>query len=431
MKKIPFTCDVLVVGGGIAALCAGISARRAGASVLLVECAPKEMRGGNTRHSRNFRIKHDETSSLVRGTYSEEEFLSDVYLAAAGTSDETLARLLVRKSAELPQWLAANGVVFQNMTDSTLPWSRKTAFFLGGGKAMVNALYATAAQGGIAILYDSAVSALHPDGSVTFIRKGAPETLHAKVVVVCSGGYQANKDWLRREWGEGAANFVNRGTPFATGNVLQLLLDMGARSVGIPGACHLVAVDARSPEHDGGIVTRVDGIPFGIVVDRYGRRFYDERTETGPRRYSMWGKLVAGRPGQIATLILDATGFKRSLPSIFPPLRAQSVAAMAVLLNMDPATLTATVGQCGKLKVPPFFAFPIRPGVTFTCHGIKVDEQARVIMNDGQPSDNLFAAGMIMAPNIIGTDYLAGAAITIGAVFGRIAGEGAANHALS
>lgn len=428
--KFPLVCDVLVAGGGTAALCAAISARRAGASVLLAECAPKDMRGGNTRHSRNCRIVHAEPSSLYPGSYSEEKFRSDLDRAAGGAADEALVRLLICQSADILEWLSANGVAFQSTAGGALPWSRKTAFFLGGGKAMVNALYATASRAGVAIFYDSAVSTIHLDGSAILIRDGATQTLHARAVVACCGGYQANSTWLRQEWGEGAGNFVNRGTPFAAGDVLRSLLGLGAAAVGIPGACHLVAVDARSPKHDGGIVTRVEGIPFGIVVDRYGRRFHDEEAVAGPSRYSTWGRLVAECPGQIATLILDAKGIGRIPPSVFPPIRGQSLTEIAGRLNMDPEALTATAGQCDKLRTPPFFAFPIRPGATFTCHGVKVDERARVVMTNGQSCDNLFAAGMIMAPSILGTGYLAGAAVTIGAVFGRIAGERAARHAL-
>ncbi|MGO9024211.1 MAG: FAD-dependent tricarballylate dehydrogenase TcuA [Beijerinckiaceae bacterium] len=429
--NLPLFCDVLVVGGGTAALCAAVSARQAGAAVLLAERAPKELRGGNTRHSRNCRIMHQEPSPLFPASYSEDEFWSDLEHVAGGAVDEALARLLIRRSADIPEWLAANGVAFQTIADGSLPWSRKTAFFLGGGKAMVNALYATACRAGVAILYDSAVSALDLDGSATLSRDGVTKTVRTRATVVCSGGYQANKAWLRRAWGEAADNFVNRGTPFATGDALQSLLDLGAAAAGSPGACHLVAVDARSPEHDGGIVTRVKAIPFGIVVDRHGRRFHDEEAEAGPKHYSAWGRLVASCPGQSATLILDAKGIERMPPSVFPPIQGQTIAEIAAALNIDLDGLTATVEECGKLKAPPFSAFPIRPGVTFTCHGVKVDQRARVLMSDGHPCKNLFAAGMIMAPNILGTGYLAGAAITIGVVFGRIAGEEAARYALS
>ncbi len=431
IMKLPLFCDVLVVGGGTAALCAAVSARQAGASVLLAEGAPKHLRGGNTRHSRNCRIMHQEPSSLVPGSYSEEEFWSDLDQVAGGAVDEALVRLLIRRSADILQWLAANGVAFQTTAAGLLPWSRKTAFFLGGGKAMVNALYATACRAGVAILYECAVSALDLDGSASLSRDGVTTTVRARAVVVCSGGYQANKAWLRRVWGEAADNFVNRGTPFADGGALQSLLDLGAATAGSPGACHLVAVDARSPAHDGGIVTRVGAIPFGIVVDRFGRRFHDEQAETGPKHYSAWGRLVAGCPGQSATLILDAKGIERMPPSMFPPIQGQTIADIAAALNIELDGLTTTVEACGKLKTPPFSAFPIRPGVTFTCHGVKVDARARVLMRDGQPCEKLFAAGMIMAPNILGTGYLAGAAITIGTVFGRIAGEGAARHAHS
>lgn len=431
MQKYHSDCDVLVIGGGAAALCAAISARQAGASVAVVEKAPKEMRGGNSRHSRNLRIMHPAASALFPASYGEEEFLSDIRHVADGAADDALASLLVRQSMNIPEWLAANGVVFQTTASKTPPpWSRKTAFLMGGGKAMVNALYATAIRKGVAVFYNSAVAAIEADCSATLMVGGETQRLRARAVIACCGGYQANKAWLCRDWGEGAGNFINRGTPFATGEVLQSLLEMGAASVGVPGACHLVAVDARSPEHDGGVVTRIYGIPLGIVIDRSGCRFHNEKADSGPRRYSLWGKLVAERPGQTATLILDAKSVDRIRPAVFAPIKARTIAELAVALSIDRHILTSTIEQCGSLTAPPFSAFPIRPGVTFTCHGVKVDERARVVSSTGRAYDGLFAAGVIMAPNILGTGYLAGAGVTIGAVFGKIAGEEAARYAL-
>jgi tricarballylate dehydrogenase len=159
---------------------------------------------------------------------------------------------------------------------------------------------------------------------------------------------------------------------------------------------------------------------------------------------------VACCPGQIAWLVLDAPAEAGLRPSLFPPLRAPTIAGLAAAAGLDPAGLQATVAafnaaiaagtahtgglvpaktrRARPIATPPFAAIPIRPGISFTCHGVKVDNAARVVMANGRAIENLFAAGMVMAPNILGTGYLAGAAVTIGAVFGRIAGEEAARH---
>lgn len=402
--------DILVIGGGLAALCAAITARRAGATVRLAEASPRSLRGGNTRHSRNLRIRHDAPGPppepLFRLTYPAADFLADLHTANAGAGNPQLCHVLVDRSAELPEWLAAQGVVFQTRD---IPPSRKTAFLLGGGMAALNALYATAEALGVEILYD------HPIPSLLL------HDLPASAVIVCCGGHQAD---LRH-------GLINRGTPFASGTMLHSLLAQGVAAVGQDGAAHLVAVDARSPDHDGGIVTRVDGMCHGMVVDGAGNRFQDECSVVGQNRYAVWGHLIAALPDRQATLIVDADGHTAMPLSAFPPLSAPSLPALAALLRLDHDALARSATECRRVRQPPFFAYPLRPGITFTCLGVHVDHTTRLIMQDGSRCDTLFAAGMIMAPNVLGTGYLAGGGMTIGAVFGRIAGEEAARHVLA
>jgi len=402
--------QVLVIGGGLAALAAAISARRAGASVTLAEAAPPALRGGNTRHSRNLRIAHDAPIPQIPGSYRQDEFLTDLRKASEGKSDPALSRLLVRASGDLPDWLAAQGVVFQTLG---IPYSRKTAFFLGGGTAAVKALYATAERLGVRILYGQAVESVD-------LESGAAGAFCPHATVIACGGAQAAKQ-----------GYVNRGTPFAEGEVLRAALAQGADAVGDADAAHLVAVDARSPVADGGIVTRVDGMEHGMAVDARGARFADETAVTGPTRYASWGRLVANLPERRAALVLDADGFPRAPLSVYPPIEAPTLAELAARLGADAATLQASARESGRVSRAPFYAFPMRPGITFTCLGLRVDETARVVLRGGSPCANIFAAGMIMAPNILGTGYVAGGGMTIGAVFGRIAGEEAARHALA
>ena len=444
--------DILVIGGGIAALCAAITARRTGAAVRLIETAPKPLRGGNARHARNLRAVHDAPTPFSPGTYTEAEFLTELSRIAGDRFDPLLCRRLVAGSASLVPWLAAHGVPFQPAGDGLLPVSRRTSFLFGGGKTMLNALYSTAGRLGVQIAYDSPATALTlADGRVRAVDLPSAR-LQPGAVVLCCGGAQADMASLRPFWGEAADAFVLRGSPYADGALLRGLIGQGVATAGEPGACHLVAVDARSPRADGGIATRVLGIPAGIVVDAAGRRFHDEGGDTGPTRYAVWGRKVAEQPGQLAWLILDAAASTGTLPPVFPPLTAGTLPGLASLAGIDAAGLTATVAafnaavradgrtaglapdktrHARPLTVPPFSAMPIRPGITFTCLGAKVDGQARVLMADGSRVSNLFAAGMIMAPNVLGTGYLAGAGLTIGVVFGRLAGEAAARHARS
>ncbi len=420
---------MVVAGGGIAALCAALAARRAGASVLLAEQAPKALRGGNVRHARNFRVMHDAPSPMSPAAYCQAEFLSELQRVSEGRGEEALARILVRRSADIPRWLEENGVAFELPAAGDLPWSRKTVFLLGGGMALLNALYRAAGRIGVQIAYDCEVTALHPDGSAEMTAQGRPLQVASRAGIACSGGYQANRAWLRQDWGDAADRFAIRGTAFADGGLLRSLLDQGAVPSGTSGACHLVAVDARSPAFDGGVVSRVDGFRFGVVVDSNGDRFCEEEAWLGPERYSSWGRAIAGRRGQTAFLVLDALGVELAPPSVFPSIVAEDLAGMAQLLGVDRDRMERSALASGRVKVPPFHAFPIRPGVTFTALGVKVDEAARILGDGAEAFPGLFAAGMIMAPNILGGGYLAGAALTIGAVFGVIAGEGAARHA--
>lgn len=456
--------DVLVIGGGTAALCAAISARRAGVSVLMLEQAPRWQRGGNTRHSRNLRFGHESPTPLATGVYPEQEFRADLEPLTFGAADETLVGLLVRRSTEVTDWLAAAGVPFQSAASGGLPPSRKTAFLLGGGKTMLNALYATAERIGVAIRYGCEVQGLAlGNGGLEGVlcAQGADSQalgLRPRTAIACCGGAQANRDWLHAQWGDAADGFINRGTPFATGAVLESLLGQGARSVGDPQAAYLVAVDARSPADDGGIVTRVRCMPAGIVVDSSGQRRYDEGGDTASTRYSLWGQRIAGCPGQIAYLILDGRGLATAPPSLYAPIAADRLAELAAHLKLPAEPLARTLARYNAavrpptgeadpsgwhtvgldppksryalpLTEPPFAAYPMRPGVTFTYHGVAVDADMRVCLRRGGSVSNLFAAGQIMAPNIVRRGYISGLALTIGVVSGRIAGAAAARHA--
>jgi tricarballylate dehydrogenase len=463
MPDLTKTYDVLVAGGGNAALCAAITARQAGASVLLLEHAPRALRGGNSRHTRNLRAMHERPNSVLTEAYLEEEYWDDLRRVTGGNTDEQLARMTIRASSGVFEWMRDCGVRFQPSLTGTLNLSRTNAFFLGGGKALLNAYYVTAERLGIEIAYDTEVVALKlRDGFVRDVEityHGFPVTVQAKCVVASSGGFQANLDWMRQYWGDAVDNFVIRGTPYSRGRVLKNLLDQGVGSVGDPTQCHAVALDARAPKFDGGITTRLDSVPFSIVVNRNGDRFYDEGEDVWPKRYAIWGRLIAQQPGQIAYSICDAKAFTLFMPSVYPAIKADTISELAEKMSLDPAKVQETVAKynaslggapfdnskldgCGTvgldppktnwaraIDTPPYYGYPLRPGITFTYLGVRVNERAQVLMENGQPSGNLFASGEIMAGNILGKGYLAGFGMTIGTVFGRIAGQEAARHA--
>jgi tricarballylate dehydrogenase len=455
--------DVLIAGGGNAALCAAIAARRAGAAVQVLEAAPRFYRGGNTRHTRNMRCAHPAATDWLTGPYSKDEFWTDLLQVTGGNTNEDLARMMIDQSESMLDWIQEQGVRFQPSLGGTLSLGRTNSFFLGGGRAMLNALYRTAEALGVGVQYDAEVVDLEIEGaefrSALVRSPTGTRTVKARALVAASGGFEANLEWLEEAWGPVARNFLIRGTPYNRGSLLRVLLDHGVTAIGDAKQCHAVAIDARSPKFDGGIITRLDCVVFGIVVNREAERFYDEGQDFWPKRYAIWGRLVADQPEQVAYIVFDAKSLSLFMPSLYPPIRAGSISELAAQFGLDGPALEHTVAtfnaavQPGTfdhtvldgcrtsglspdksnwarpIDSPPYYAYPVKPGITFTYLGTRVDRHARMQLSDGSSARNMFAAGEIMAGNVLGSGYAAGIGMTIGSVFGKIAGEEAARHA--
>jgi tricarballylate dehydrogenase len=334
----------------------------------------------------------------------------------------------------------------------------------------MNAYYRSAERLGVQIDYNAevdqieldagrfvAASVMHksPDGSVR------RERIEASACVLAAGGFESNREWLREAWGQNergeypADQFLIRGTRYNQGVLLKHMLDQGADRIGDPTQAHMVAIDARAPLYDGGICTRIDCVSLGVVVNREARRFYDEGEDFWPKRYAIWGRLVAQQPGQVAYSIIDAKAVGRFMPPVFEGTQADSLPELARKLGLDEATFMQTLndynGACREgsfdhtalddchtegvspakthwarpLDTAPYYAYAVRPGVTFTYLGLKTDDTTAVRFNN-RPSPNLFVAGEMMAGNVLGKGYTAGVGMTIGTAFGRIAGEQAA-----
>ncbi|RYL29276.1 FAD-dependent tricarballylate dehydrogenase TcuA [Acinetobacter piscicola] len=459
--------DVLVIGGGNAALCAAIMAREEGASVLLLEAAPKEWRGGNSQHTRNLRCMHNQPQDVLVDAYPEEEYWQDLLKVTGGKTNEELARLVIRSTETCREWMKKQGVNFQPPLSGALHVARTNAFFMGGGKALVNAYYRSAQNQGVVVQYDTKIASLDiQNGQFKAAIAENGQRYEAKACVLAAGGFESNLEWLREAWGQNergewpADNFIIRGTRFNQGNLLKFMIDQGADVIGDPSQSHCVAVDARAPLYDGGICTRIDCVSLGIVVNNQAERFYDEGEDFWPKRYAIWGRLVAKQPSQIGFSIIDAKSVGRFMPPVFEGKKANSIRELAVLMDLDPDTLEKTVQDfnqsCVKgefnhtvldnchtenlspakthwavpLDSPPYYAYALRPGITFTYLGMKVEKDAAVRFNN-VPSPNLYVAGEMMAGNVLGQGYTAGVGMSIGTTFGRIAGKNAALAALN
>ncbi|MEY3486065.1 MAG: hypothetical protein RL075_70, partial [Pseudomonadota bacterium] len=347
--------DVLVIGGGNAALCAALMAREAGASVLVLESAPREWRGGNSVHTRNLRCMHDAPQDVLTEAYPEEEFWQDLLKVTGGLTTESMARLAIRESSSCRDWMRHHGVRFQPSLSGTLHLSRTNAFFMGGGKALMNAYYRSAEQLGIEVRYESPVDKLELDEG-RFVAAhvngpAGPERIEARACVVASGGFESNREWLREAWGQNEAgewpadNFAIRGTRFNMGVLLKDLIEQGADTIGAPDQSHCVAIDARAPLYDGGICTRVDCVSLGVVVNQQAQRFYDEGEDFWPKRYAIWGRLVAQQPGQRGFSIIDAKAVGRFMPPVFPGEKADTLEQLARQLGLDEQAFVKTVQE--------------------------------------------------------------------------------------
>lgn len=463
MNTPPEICDVLIAGGGNAALCAAVTAAEAGAKVTMLEAAPKHFRGGNSRHVRNIRYMHRNATDIMTGAYEEEPFYDDLLRVTDGKTDVALARFCIQESEDAVDWMRARGVRFQPALGGTLQLSETNAFFLGGGKALVNALYAHAEKLGVRVRYDTEVRGVAMGGDgfrhVTAHTENGEIEISAKAFVAAAGGFEANIPWLIEAWGPAAENFLVRGSPYNTGLTLRAMMDAGAATIGEADQCHAVAIDARVPKFDAGIVSRSDSVPFGVMVNKHAVRFYDEGEDFWPKRYAIWGRLIAAQPDQIAYSIIDAKAVPLFMPSVYAPLEADTLAGLATEIGLDGPAFEATMVaynaavQPGNLDsaildgcrtqgleieksnwarpidTPPFYAYPLAPGITFTYLGVRIDAAARVHMEDDAIAPGVFAAGEMMSGNILGQGYLAGFGMTIGTVFGRIAGREAARHA--
>jgi tricarballylate dehydrogenase len=357
-----------------------------------------------------------------------------------------------------------HGVNFQPSLSGTLHLSRTNAFFMGGGKALLNAYYRSAQALGVQVRYNAPVDAIEMDGDRFVAARVGGERVEAKSCVLACGGFESNREWMREAWGRNergewpADNFLIRGTRFNQGVLLKRMMEAGADIIGDPSQSHCVAIDARAPLYDGGIVTRVDCVSLGVMLNREAKRFYDEGEDFWPKRYAIWGRLVALQPGQIGYCVIDSKPVGRFMPPVFPGVKADTLAQLAQQLGLDVATFMQTIADFNAacrvgsfdhtvlddchteglapakthwarpIDTGPFYGYALRPGITFTYLGLKTDEHAAVHFG-GRPSANLFVAGEMMAGNVLGKGYTAGVGMSIGTAFGRLAGVSAARAA--
>ena len=328
--------DVVIIGAGNAAFCAALAAQEQGVSILMLERAPKEENGGNSRFTAGAirfayngvddireiatDLTDDEVAITDFGTYSNDQFFDDMFKMTRYRTDPELCEALVTKSFDTLKWLKGKGIKFQPIygrqafkVDGKFKfWGGLTLETWGGGEGLVDKQTELAQKSGITIKYGARVIGLEYDGhAVTGVRvKSGGEifSVGAKSVIIASGGFQANTEWRTRYLGAGWEMAKVRGSKFNTGDGIKMALDIGASPYGNWSGCHAVGWDYNAPEF--GDLTVGDNFqkhsyPFGIMVNANGKRFVDEGADFRNYTYAKYGRVILEQPDQFAWQIFD------------------------------------------------------------------------------------------------------------------------------
>lgn len=484
--------DVLVIGAGNAAANAALSAHEAGASVAMIETAPKEARGGNSAFTGGaFRFTYSSIDDLMRlapdiaeldlstidfGSYTDAQYFDDMGRLTEYRCDPDLTEVLIRNSFEAGLWLRKHGVRFQpalgrqafNVGGKFKFWGGLACHILGGGQHLVATLHERLEKSAIPVMYDTtAIALLRGDARIEGVRvrhQFRQYDLRAKAVVLACGGFESNAEMRARYLGPNWDLAKVRGTKYNTGIGHRMAIDVGAAVAGHWSGAHAVQWDMNAPQY--GDLTVGDrfqkhNYPFGVLVNARGERFLDEGLDFHSYTYAKYGHEVMRQPGLFAWQIFDqkivhllreeyriariTKEQANTLEELTAKLTGVNAAAALETLrryNDSPrpdvpfnpnihdglCTFGLTIDKTNwaqKIDTPPFHAYGVTAGVTFTFGGLKTTMSAEVEDTSGIPIPGLYAAGEILG-GLYFHNYGSGTGLVAGVVFGRIAGREAA-----
>ncbi|HEV8106779.1 MAG TPA: FAD-dependent tricarballylate dehydrogenase TcuA [Burkholderiales bacterium] len=488
------TYDVVVVGGGNAALCAALAAREHSQKVLVLERAPEEEAGGNSRFTAGLmrivyngvddlrkliELSDDEVARTDFGAYTAEQFIDDMARVTEYRCDPDLTELLVKESYPAVLWMRHKGVRFTaawgrqafNIGGRFKFWGGLALEAVGGGPGLVESLTRIARKNDIEIWYGARAVSLVADDSgvhgVVVKHEGKTKTVSSRSVVLAAGGFQANTEWRTRYMGPGWELAKVRGTRFNTGDAIRMALEVGAAAHGNWSGCHAVAWDRNAPET--GDLAVGDGFqkhsyPWGVYINADGKRFVDEGADFRNYTYAKYGRVILQQPKQFAWQLFDAK-VKQQLRDEYKIRQVTKVtgntleelvskledtdqkAALETLKKYNAAVRTEIpfnpnvkdgrrteglevnkTNWANTLDTPPFEAYAVTCGITFSFGGLRINNHAQVLSSDGPAIPSLYAAGELVG-GIFWFNYPGGSGLTNGSVFGRIAGENAGKAA--
>ncbi len=484
--------DVVVVGGGNAALCAALAARENGVRVLVLEAAPVSARGGNSRYTGGivrmaFRgvedlkplfddVSEEAYSNMDFGKYDEGDFLDDLGRVTQYRIDPDLAECMVKQSRGVYLWLKQKGVRFApplgrqayKVDGKFTFWGGVAVETWGGGEGLVKSLYEAAEREKIRVRYQTRVGRIlqkngHACG-VMAMCKGKHLHIHAKAVVLASGGFEANSEWRNRHLGPGWDLAKVRGTRYNLGDGIRMALEAGAMGWGQWSGCHAVGWDLNAPNFGDlrvGDAFQKHSYPLSMMLNLEGRRFVDEGADFRNYTYAKYGRRILEQPAQTAWQVFDSKVVHllrdeyrirqvtkvraNTLKELYTRIEGMDVqTALQTTQAFNHAVQTQTAfnpnakdGRCTQgltlpksnwantLDAPPFEAYGVTCGITFTFGGVRINPSAQVLDVEENPLSGLYAAGE-MVGGLFYFNYPGGSGLTSGAVFGRIAGQQAA-----
>ena len=489
MAELDF--DVVVVGGGNAALTAALAAREQGAEVAVLERAPVEERGGNSRFTAGaIRVVYNGLDDLLKlmpdlteeekrnsdfGVYTSDQYFDDIARVTQDRANPDMAELLVTRSFDTLQWLRAKGIRFMPMygrqafkVDGKMKfWGGLTVEAYGGGPGLIEMLHKAVEKNGIQVLYGTRAHALLTDSNgvwgVTVRQSQRSFDIGAKAVVLACGGFESNAEWRTRYLGPGWDLAKVRGTRFNTGDGIRMALDIGAMPYGNWSGCHAVAWDRNAPEFGDlavGDNFQKHSYPFGLMINARGERFVDEGADFRNYTYAKYGRVILEQPGQFCWQVFDSKvthllrdeyrirqvtkakadtleELAKKLEGVDGAAFLKTVAAYNAAVRQDiPFNPAVKDGRradglpvpranwANTLDKPPFEAYAVTCGLTFTFGGLKIDNDGRVIDTEGAPIRGLYAAGELVG-GLFYFNYPGGTGLMSGSVFGKIAGTSA------